>query len=52
MSENNIDNNWLFVSETKGIEEEDIIRFDHNDKTFCVYMLDWSINLRLLLIYV
>lgn len=31
--------NWLFVCETIGIEEEDIIRFDHKEKTFCIYLL-------------
>ena len=31
--------NWLFVSETKNIEEEDIIRFDNKDKTYCIYLL-------------
>tara|TARA_B110000495_G_C22769586_1_gene450414 strand:- start:110 stop:430 length:321 start_codon:yes stop_codon:yes gene_type:complete len=32
--------NWFFVSETTGIEEEDIIRFDHEERTFCIYMLE------------
>lgn len=31
--------NWLFVCKTDGIEEEDIVRFDHEDKTFCIYLL-------------
>lgn len=32
--------NWLFVKETKGIEEEDIIRFDNEGKTYCIYLLE------------
>jgi 3-phenylpropionate/trans-cinnamate dioxygenase ferredoxin subunit len=32
--------NWLFVKETDNIEVEDIIRFDHNNKTFCIYRLE------------
>ena len=34
------DNNWILVGTTDNIEVEDIIRFDHNDKTFCVYKLE------------
>ena len=37
---NNISENWLFVSETKNIEEEDIIRFDNKGKTYCIYLLE------------
>ena len=33
-------NEWYFVSDTKGIELEDIIRFDHDNKTYCVYSLE------------
>ena len=31
--------NWIEVGSTESIEEEDLIRFDHQDKTFCVYRL-------------
>ena len=31
--------NWLFVCNSDGIEEEDIVRFDHNNKTYCIYLL-------------
>ena len=31
--------NWIEVGSTDSIEEEDLIRFDHQDKTFCVYRL-------------
>ena len=31
--------NWIEVGSTDSIEEEDLIRFDHQDKTFCVYKL-------------
>ena len=34
------DNNWILVGTTDNVEVEDIIRFDHNDKTFCVYKLE------------
>ena len=34
------DDNWVLVGTTDNIEVEDIIRFDHNDKTFCVYKLE------------
>ena len=27
---------WIEVGSTDSIEEEDLIRFDHQDKTFCV----------------
>ena len=29
--------NWIFVGATVDIDEEDLIRFDHDDKTFCIY---------------
>lgn len=32
--------NWLFVKDTDNIAVEDIIRFDHNNKTFCIYRLE------------
>ena len=38
MSENN--ENWLEVSDESGIEIEDIVRFDHDDKTYCIYKLE------------
>jgi 3-phenylpropionate/trans-cinnamate dioxygenase ferredoxin subunit len=31
--------NWIFVRTTKNIEEEDIIRFDNENKTYCIYLL-------------
>ena len=34
------DNNWILVGTADNVEVEDIIRFDHNDKTFCVYKLE------------
>ena len=33
------DENWIEVGSTDSIEEEDLISFDHQDKTFCVYRL-------------
>tara|TARA_B100000963_G_scaffold180882_1_gene157216 strand:+ start:287 stop:604 length:318 start_codon:yes stop_codon:yes gene_type:complete len=30
---------WIEVGPTDSIEEEDLIRFDHNDRTFCIYRL-------------
>ena len=32
--------NWLFVCENKDIEVEDIIRFDNDGKTYCIYLLE------------
>ena len=32
--------NWHLVGTTDNMEVEDIIRFDHGDKTFCIYMLE------------
>ena len=29
--------NWIEVCEVNDIEEEDVIRFDHEDRTFAVY---------------
>ena len=34
------DDNWILVGTTDNIEVEDIVRFDHNDRTFCVYKLE------------
>ena len=31
--------NWIEVGPTNSIDEEDVIRFDHQEKTFCVYKL-------------
>ena len=31
--------NWIEVGPTDSIEEEDLIRFDYNDRTFCIYRL-------------
>ena len=38
------ENNWHLVGSTDGIEVEDIVRFDHGDKTFCIYMLDLNVR--------
>ena len=35
-----LENNWLFVCDTEGVEEEDIVRFDHLDSTYCIYLLE------------
>ena len=32
--------NWVEVAKTDAIEMEDLIRFDHGDKTFCVYRIE------------
>ena len=32
--------NWFFVSETNNVEVEDIIRFDHQNNTYCIYRLE------------
>ena len=29
--------NWVYVGATVDIEEEDLVRFDYEDKTFCIY---------------
>lgn len=28
---------WILACTTDDIEEEDLIRFDHGDKTYCIY---------------
>jgi len=33
-------NHWFFVCEANNLEVEDIARFDHLDKTFCIYRLE------------
>ena len=33
-------NKWFLVCEDANIEVEDIIRFDNNNKTYCVYRLE------------
>ncbi len=33
-------NNWILVSEESGVELEDIIRLDHENKTYCIYRLE------------
>ena len=30
---------WIEVGPTDSIEEEDLIRFDHGDRTLCIYRL-------------
>ena len=32
--------NWIEVANANSIEIEDLIRFDHGDKTFCIYRLE------------
>ncbi len=29
--------NWILACATDDIDEEDLIRFDHGDKTYCIY---------------
>ena len=36
---NEINKEWLEVSDDTEVEVEDIIRFDHDNKTYCVYRL-------------
>ena len=31
---------WVYVCGTEEIDLEDTKRFDHNDKTYCIYRLD------------
>ena len=31
--------NWIEVGKTDSIDMEDLIRFDHADKTFCIYRM-------------
>ena len=37
---NNENSNWHYVQDNEGIEDEDIIRFDLESKTFCIYKLE------------
>ena len=37
---NEINNEWLEVSDDTKVEVEDIIRFDHENKTYCIYRLE------------
>tara|TARA_B100000902_G_C26881658_1_gene702928 strand:- start:25 stop:348 length:324 start_codon:yes stop_codon:yes gene_type:complete len=37
---NDQNQNWHLVGTTENVDVEDIIRFDHNDKTYCIYRLD------------
>ena len=32
--------NWFLVCAENSIEVEDIVRFDHENKTFCIYKLE------------
>ena len=36
---NNLEN-WVYVCEAEDIDIEDILRFDHNQQTFCIYRLE------------
>ena len=38
MSENN--QNWNLVCKVDEVDLEDLIRFDYNDKTYCIYKLE------------
>ena len=29
--------NWVMACATDDIDEEDLVRFDHGDKTYCIY---------------
>ena len=29
--------NWVLACAVDDIDEEDLLRFDHNDKTYCIY---------------
>lgn len=33
-------NNWLLVGDTNSIDMEDLIRFDHKNKTYCIYHIE------------
>ena len=33
-------NNWVLVGDTNSIDMEDLIRFDHKDKTYCIYHIE------------
>jgi len=37
---NSQSNNWIFVCNSDEIDLEDLKRFDHEDRTFCVYRLE------------
>ena len=37
---NNENQNWVLVGSTSELEVEEVIRFDHDNKTFCVYQLE------------
>ena len=36
----NVNENWQLVNGTADMDIEDIIRFDHDNKTYCVYRLE------------
>ena len=36
----NENENWELVNGTADMDIEDIVRFDHNNKTYCVYRLE------------
>ena len=36
----NENENWQLVNGTADMDVEDIVRFDHNNKTYCVYRLE------------
>ena len=36
----NENENWQHVGETNNMDVEDILRFDHGDKTYCIYKLE------------
>ena len=34
------EDNWIYVCNTNEIDLEDTKRFDHDDKTFCIYRIE------------
>ena len=36
----NENENWHHVGKTDNMDVEDILRFDHGDKTYCIYKLE------------
>ena len=34
------ENNWIEVAKADSIDMDDLIRFDHDEKTYCVYKLE------------
>ena len=34
------EDNWIEVAKADSIDMDDLIRFDHDEKTYCVYKLE------------